>query len=150
MSRKVPPLRSDEEAEAFLEQDLSDLDFSQFKPVRFEFEKKGARVNMRLPAPLLAAGVAGHGEGGLIAPQVEADLLDCGEAGHGAGHDETALAGYPAEASDLYILDINLGSGISGAGMGASAVGSIACSTACFSTGFGASKDFAVMFPWTG
>ena len=55
MKRKVPPLRSDEEAEAFLEQDLSDLDFSQFKPVRFEFEKKAARVNMRLPAPLLAA-----------------------------------------------------------------------------------------------
>jgi predicted DNA binding CopG/RHH family protein len=55
MKRKVPRLRTDEEAEAFLEQDLSDLDFSQFKPVRFEFEKKAARVNMRLPEPLLAA-----------------------------------------------------------------------------------------------
>ena len=55
MKRKVPRLRSDEEAEAFLEQDLSDLDFSQFKPVRFEFEKKAARVNMRLPEPLLEA-----------------------------------------------------------------------------------------------
>jgi predicted DNA binding CopG/RHH family protein len=48
-------LTTDEEAEAFLEQDLSDLDFSQFKPVRFEFERKAARVNMRLPEPLLAA-----------------------------------------------------------------------------------------------
>jgi predicted DNA binding CopG/RHH family protein len=48
-------LRTDEEAETFLEQDLSDLDFAQFKPVRFEFEKKAARVNMRLPEPLLAA-----------------------------------------------------------------------------------------------
>jgi predicted DNA binding CopG/RHH family protein len=55
MKRKVPRLRSDEEAEAFLEQDLSDLDFSQFKPVRFEFDKKTARVNMRLPEPLLSA-----------------------------------------------------------------------------------------------
>jgi predicted DNA binding CopG/RHH family protein len=55
MKRKVPRLSSDEEAEAFLEQDLSDLDFSQFKPVRFEFEKKAARVNMRLPETLLRA-----------------------------------------------------------------------------------------------
>ena len=55
MKRQVPRLRSDEEAEAFLEQDLSDLDFSQFKPVRFEFNKKSARVNMRLPEPLLSA-----------------------------------------------------------------------------------------------
>ena len=37
MKRKVPKLTSDSEAEAFLEQDLSDLDFSQFKPARFEF-----------------------------------------------------------------------------------------------------------------
>lgn len=55
MPRRVPRLRTDEEAEAFLEQDLSDLDFSQFKPVRFEFEKKAARVNMRLPQSLLSA-----------------------------------------------------------------------------------------------
>ena len=55
MKRKVPRMTTDEEAEAFLEQDLSDLDFSQFKPVRFEFEKKAARVNMRLPASLLEA-----------------------------------------------------------------------------------------------
>lgn len=55
MKRKVPKLRTDAEAEAFLDQDLSDLDFSQFKPVRFEFERKGARVNMRLPQPLLDA-----------------------------------------------------------------------------------------------
>jgi predicted DNA binding CopG/RHH family protein len=55
MKRKVPRLTTDEEVEAFLEQDLSGLDFSQFKPVRFEFEKKAARVNMRLPEPLLEA-----------------------------------------------------------------------------------------------
>jgi predicted DNA binding CopG/RHH family protein len=55
MKRQVPRLTTDEAAEAFLEQDLSDLDFSQFKPVRFELERKAARVNMRLPEPLLAA-----------------------------------------------------------------------------------------------
>jgi predicted DNA binding CopG/RHH family protein len=55
MKKTVPNLTSDEDAEAFLDQDLSDLDFSQFKPQRFEFEPKSARVNMRLPEPLLDA-----------------------------------------------------------------------------------------------
>ena len=55
MKRKVPKLKSDRAAEAFLEQDLSSLDFSQFKPAKFEFEKKTARVNMRLPEALLRA-----------------------------------------------------------------------------------------------
>lgn len=39
MKRRVPRLRSDEEAEAFLESDLSGLDFSQFKSGRLRFEK---------------------------------------------------------------------------------------------------------------
>jgi predicted DNA binding CopG/RHH family protein len=52
---KVPRLRTDEQAEAFLTQDLSKLDFSQFKPTRFEFEKKDEQINMRVPKPLLAA-----------------------------------------------------------------------------------------------
>lgn len=51
--RKVPRLRTDEEAEAFLMQDLSDLDLSQFKRHHFEFEKKEAQVNMRVPRALL-------------------------------------------------------------------------------------------------
>ena len=55
MKKKVPPLKTDREAEAFLAQDLSNLDFSQFKPVRFEFEKKEEQINMRMPKPLLAA-----------------------------------------------------------------------------------------------
>jgi predicted DNA binding CopG/RHH family protein len=55
MKKRVPKLKSDKEAEVFLDQDLSGVDFSQFKPVRFEFEKKTARVNMRLPQPLLDA-----------------------------------------------------------------------------------------------
>ena len=55
MNRKVPRLRSDEEAEAFLARDLSDLDFAQFKPMNFEFAKKEAQLNMRIPQPLLDA-----------------------------------------------------------------------------------------------
>lgn len=53
--KKVPKQKTDAEAEAFLDRDLSTLDFSQFKPVRFEFEKKEARINMRLPDTLLKA-----------------------------------------------------------------------------------------------
>ncbi len=53
MPRQVPRFETDEELEAFIEQDLSDLDFSQFKPVHFEFAKKTAQINMRLPEALL-------------------------------------------------------------------------------------------------
>jgi predicted DNA binding CopG/RHH family protein len=55
MKKKVPRLRTDREAEAFLAQDLSKLDFSQFKPARFEFEKKDEQINMRVPKQLLKA-----------------------------------------------------------------------------------------------
>jgi predicted DNA binding CopG/RHH family protein len=53
MKRKVPKFKTDEAVEKFLEGDLSDLDFSQFKPARFEFQPKSERVNMRLSKPLL-------------------------------------------------------------------------------------------------
>ena len=55
MKKKVPQLKTDKQAEAFLSQDLSTLDFSQFKTMRFEFEKKDEQINMRVPKPLLAA-----------------------------------------------------------------------------------------------
>ena len=56
MKKKIPTLRSDEEAEGFVDTaDLSEYDLSGARPVRFEFEKKAARINMRLPAPLLEA-----------------------------------------------------------------------------------------------
>ncbi|MDD5002047.1 MAG: BrnA antitoxin family protein [Thiomonas arsenitoxydans] len=53
--KRVPEFKSDAEAEAFLEQDLSGLDFKQFKPMRFEVAKKEAALNMRLPAALMDA-----------------------------------------------------------------------------------------------
>ena len=52
---KVPEFKTDAEAEAFLEQDLSSLDFSQFTPMLFEIAPKDTMLNMRLPAPLLEA-----------------------------------------------------------------------------------------------
>ena len=55
MKKRVPRLKTDKEAETFLAQDLSNLDFSQFKVERFEFEKKDDQINMRVPKPLLAA-----------------------------------------------------------------------------------------------
>jgi predicted DNA binding CopG/RHH family protein len=56
MKKKIPTFKSDREAEAFVDTaDLTKYDLSGAKPVRFEFEKKGARVNMRMPEPLLKA-----------------------------------------------------------------------------------------------
>jgi predicted DNA binding CopG/RHH family protein len=48
MNVKVPHMTTDAQAEAFLDQDLSDLDFTQFKPVRFELRHKDAGVNTHL------------------------------------------------------------------------------------------------------
>lgn len=53
--KQVPEFKTDAEAEAFLEQDLSDLDFSKFKPMRFEMARKESALNMRLPTALLEA-----------------------------------------------------------------------------------------------
>ena len=53
--KRVPEFKTDAEAEAFLEKDLSNLDFKQFKPMRFEVAKKEAALHMRLPAVLLDA-----------------------------------------------------------------------------------------------
>jgi predicted DNA binding CopG/RHH family protein len=56
MNKKIPIFASDEEAERFVETaDLSEYDLSHFRPTRFEFEPKGAQVNMRVPKSLLDA-----------------------------------------------------------------------------------------------
>ena len=45
-----PPLRSDEEAEAFVaEADLTEYDLAGMHPVNFEFETKDAAISFRLP-----------------------------------------------------------------------------------------------------
>lgn len=54
--KPIPPLASDADAEAFVESaDLTRYDLSGFKPLQFEFEKKAAQLNMRIPQPLLDA-----------------------------------------------------------------------------------------------
>lgn len=55
-TKPMPSLRSDAEAEEFVETaDLSEYDLSGFKPMRFEVEPKAASLNMRLPPSLLDA-----------------------------------------------------------------------------------------------
>lgn len=56
LKKKLPRLDSDEAAEAFVaNSDLTGYDLSGMKLVRFEFQPKTERVNMRLPRPLLDA-----------------------------------------------------------------------------------------------
>jgi predicted DNA binding CopG/RHH family protein len=56
MKKKLPKLRSDKEAEDFVaNSDLTEYDLSGMRMVRFEFQPKSERVNMRLPRPLLDA-----------------------------------------------------------------------------------------------
>ena len=54
--KPFPRFDTDEEAERFVETaDLSEYDFSGFRPMRFEFERKSAQLNMRVPQALLDA-----------------------------------------------------------------------------------------------
>lgn len=63
--RDVPVMTTDEEAEAFLDQDLSGLDFAAFRAPSWEVERKTARVNMRLPESLMLAVKARAAERGI-------------------------------------------------------------------------------------
>jgi predicted DNA binding CopG/RHH family protein len=54
--KKLPRLKSDKAAEDFVANaDLTEFDLSGMRMVRFEFEPKTERVNMRLPRTLLDA-----------------------------------------------------------------------------------------------
>ena len=53
--RTVPKMTTDEEAEAFLDRDLSALNMRDAVPLRWEAEPKTARVTMRLSQGLLDA-----------------------------------------------------------------------------------------------
>jgi predicted DNA binding CopG/RHH family protein len=56
MTKPLPTLRSDAEAEVFVATaDLTDFDLSAMTMVQFEFQPKTERINMRLPQPLLDA-----------------------------------------------------------------------------------------------
>jgi predicted DNA binding CopG/RHH family protein len=54
--KKLPRLRTDKAAEDFVANaDLTEYDLSEMRMMRFEFEPKTERVNMRLPRTLLDA-----------------------------------------------------------------------------------------------
>lgn len=66
MKKKLPKLRSDKAAEDFVAKaDLTEYDLSGLQTVRFEFQPKSERVNMRLPEPLLRAVKASAAKAGV-------------------------------------------------------------------------------------
>ena len=66
MTKPLPQLISDEEAERFIDTaDLSGFDLTAMKPHSFEFAKKSKQVNMRFPEALLDAVKAKAAERGM-------------------------------------------------------------------------------------
>lgn len=76
--KTVPIMTTDAEAEAFLDQDLSDLDFSQFRPMTWETAPKDARINMRVPGALMAALKAKAAKRGIPYQRLIRELLEKG------------------------------------------------------------------------
>jgi predicted DNA binding CopG/RHH family protein len=55
MSKRVPRFRTDEEADRFLERDLTDyIDRDFMQPMRFELKPKKSAISLRLSADLLS------------------------------------------------------------------------------------------------
>lgn len=77
--KQWPAFKTDEEAEKFVEEaDLSEYDWSAMKPVRYEFEDKNARLNMRLPESQLAAIKAEAEKRGMKYQRFIRELIDRG------------------------------------------------------------------------
>lgn len=54
--KPIPTFKTDQDAERFTDTaDLSEYDLSNFRPMRFEFEDKSARMNLRLPESQIEA-----------------------------------------------------------------------------------------------
>jgi predicted DNA binding CopG/RHH family protein len=54
MKKRLPVLKSDKAAEELVAKaDLTQYDLSVMRPIRFEFQPKSKRVNMRVPQQLL-------------------------------------------------------------------------------------------------
>lgn len=51
----IPDMTTDEQAEAFLDRDLSELDFTQFQPLDWERLPRTARITMRVSEALVTA-----------------------------------------------------------------------------------------------
>jgi predicted DNA binding CopG/RHH family protein len=56
MRKKLPVLKTDRAAEAFVENaDLTQYDLSDMRPLHYEFQPKAQRITMRLPVSLVEA-----------------------------------------------------------------------------------------------
>jgi predicted DNA binding CopG/RHH family protein len=77
--KQFPVLRTDEEAEDFVANaDLGEYDFSQFKPMRFEFETKNSRLNMRVPDSLVQTLKEGARERGVPYQRFTREMIELG------------------------------------------------------------------------
>ena len=77
MSKKLPVLTSDEEAERFVDTaDLSQFDLGTMRPHSFEFAPKSKQVNMRFPEQLLDAVKAKAAEKGMSYQRFIRQLLE--------------------------------------------------------------------------
>jgi predicted DNA binding CopG/RHH family protein len=77
MKKPLPALRSDEGAERFVaEADLTEYDLSDMRIIRFEFQPKTERVNMRLPKSLLDAVKASAAKAGVPYQRFIRQLLE--------------------------------------------------------------------------
>ena len=66
MKKRLPRFRSDKAAEHFVATaDLTKYDLSTMRPLRFEFQTKSDRINMRVPRQLLEAVRASASEAGM-------------------------------------------------------------------------------------
>jgi predicted DNA binding CopG/RHH family protein len=66
MKKKLPKLTSDRAAEDFIAKaDLTVYDLAGLRTMRFEFQPKSERVNMRIPTPLLNAVKASAAKAGM-------------------------------------------------------------------------------------
>lgn len=74
--RLVPEMTTDEEAEAFLDQDLSDLDFAQFHSLDWERLQKTARITMCAPEALVTALKARAKERGIPYQRLVRDAIE--------------------------------------------------------------------------
>jgi predicted DNA binding CopG/RHH family protein len=85
MKKPLPKLATDEEAERFVtEADLTDYDLSEFRTVRFEFQPKSERVNMRLPKALLDAVKAAAAKAGMPYQRFIRQTLEAAVQGQGS------------------------------------------------------------------
>ena len=84
MKKKIPSFKSDAAAERFVSKaDLTRYDLSNLKPVQFEFQKKSAQLNMRLPKPLLDAVKSRAQERGIPYTRFLRELIEKGIASPG-------------------------------------------------------------------